>query len=363
VRTHGVLPLARIAVGPLGARAADANKAGVVRDSRPATTDRVMSQPRGPSGPCANAAGHCKRVLLGTRINVSRGLHCFFPDHRTKKPRANRGAFAVSPSSSASCGAAAHLRRCQRRDMQRQGIAEGHFSAQESTFIGAYLVFSGPQTNKPSRPAREHSLSHCPAQRAVDPPPRGVQQANDVPGSSTPTARTQSDVRSFRVDVWRIIISLRAATSLDVGRAALQCGGVVSRASCVSLQCTSCRSRPGHSSTWCTYSSTQACCYRSTYRPTLARRIRPRGCALHVWNRSLASVDCHVLQLLSCTCNMKILRCIAQSLRADEVVDQPPATKCQLTAKIMDASLRTDTRVYGGGQYMATKVVFLHFCR
>ena len=102
---------------------------------------------------------------------------------------------------------------------------------------------------------------------ACDPPPRGLQQANDVPGSSTPTARTQSDVRSFRLDVWRIIIALRAATSLGVGRAALQCGGVVSRASCVSLQCTSCRSRPGHSSTWCTYSSTYSSMLLPEYVP------------------------------------------------------------------------------------------------
>ena len=165
MRTHGVPPLARIAVGPFGARASDANRAGVFRDSRSATTESVMSQPRGPSGPWARAAGHC----------IS--------------PRGQLGSI-----------------RCltvQLRELWTRPICGG-----------------------------------ASAPWACDPPPRGLQQANDVPGSSTPTARTQSDVRSFRLDVWRIIIALRAATSLDLGRAALECGGGVSRASCVSLHCT-----------------------------------------------------------------------------------------------------------------------------
>ena len=112
----------------------------------------------------------------------------------------------------------------------------------------------GRALHKPSRPAGEHSLFNRPAQRAVDPPhlrrcqhsmgarsapsraaASQSREANDVPGSSTRTARTQSDVRSFRLDVWRIIIALRAATSLDLGRAALECGGGVSRASCVAV--------------------------------------------------------------------------------------------------------------------------------
>ena len=227
----------------------------------------------------------------------------------------------------------------------------------------------GRALHKPSRPAGEHSLFNRPAQRAVDPPhlrrcqhsmgarsapsraaASQSREANDVPGSSTRTARTQSDVRSFRLDVWRIIIALRAATSLDLGRAALQCGGVVSRASCVAVCVPS-----------CTYSYSARRAARdviSRSRPTLARLIRPRSCAMHVWNRSLSRASCHVLQLLSCQCQQQIMRCISRSMRADVVADQPPARKCQLTAKIMDASLRTETQSTVVDEYMATKVVF-----
>ena len=194
-------------------------EAGAVRDSRSATTDRVMSQPRGPSGPWARAAGHCKRVLLGTIINVSRGLHCFFRTAERKNPRGQQQSIRCLT---------VQLSELWTRPICGGGRAAGHcrralIGTRINVSGGLHCFFPGRRTKKTSRPAREHALPHRPAQRAVDPPPRGLQQAHDVPGSSTPTARTQSDVRSFRVEVWRIIIAQRAATSLDVGRAALQC--------------------------------------------------------------------------------------------------------------------------------------------